>query len=231
LKQNQELVAQKDSRVKELEGKLETLQFELEEKTSALEEMSAKTIAEKDGSAAEETSSMHEDTQQQKLQPIIDAYETQLQETKQTLEAERLAWGQQQEEAEEKNRENMDRLRERLLGEKEILNNTIIEKDRALHKLQKNMDEMRDNIQVSDSVPRQPEKADHIIQEMHQSHQTRLTSLASQLNQQHAKYIDQLKLDYENQLRVMNDKQAEFEKQLDEKQKVYAYIYEHSTLN
>lgn len=57
-----------------------------------------------------------------------------------------------------------------------------------------------------------------LLQEMHQSHQTRLTSLTNQLNQQHASLTDQLKLEYENQLKAMSEKHAI---QFDEKIQVY----------
>lgn len=58
---------------------------------------------------------------------------------------------------------------------------------------------------------------------MHQSHQTRLTSLTNQLNQQYAQGMDQLKSDYEDRLKLAskNDhNNEEFSAEMEEKKKV-----------
>lgn len=145
-------MAQKDTRLKELEGKLGVLQHELDEKSSALEKMGTKLSNKKDSLATallEPSMIENNKQQQQQLQQRMDAYETEIQETKRTFEKERLRWIQEQEESEEKNRENTEKLREKLQSEKNLLNKTILEKERAQSKLQKCMDEMRDNIQVN----------------------------------------------------------------------------------
>lgn len=54
----------------------------------------------------------------------------------------------QQEVAEEKNRDNMQKLREKLEHEKSIINAKVMDKERDIVKLKKDMDEMRDNIRV-----------------------------------------------------------------------------------
>lgn len=152
MKKKEEVVAQKDTRLKELEGKLGVLQHELDEKSSALEKMGTKLSNKKDSLATallEPSMIENNKQQQQQLQQRMDAYETEIQETKRTFEKERLRWIQEQEESEEKNRENTEKLREKLQSEKNLLNKTILEKERAQSKLQKCMDEMRDNIQVN----------------------------------------------------------------------------------
>lgn len=62
---------------------------------------------------------------------------------------------------------------------------------------------------------------------MHQSHQTRLTSLTNQLNQQYAQSMDQLKSDYENRLKMFskNDHNQEFKTEIEAKKKVYRHTY------
>jgi predicted component of type VI protein secretion system len=56
---------------------------------------------------------------------------------------------------------------------------------------------------------------------MHQSHQTRLTTLTSQLNQQHTQNIDQLKMYYESRLKSKDkNEDQEFKIELENKIKV-----------
>lgn len=58
---------------------------------------------------------------------------------------------------------------------------------------------------------------------MHQSHQTRLTSLTNQLNQQFAQSMDQLKSDYEDRLKIFSEKDLhnkESSTEIEEKKKV-----------
>ncbi|KAG2194836.1 hypothetical protein INT47_007898, partial [Mucor saturninus] len=98
----------------------------------------------------------------------------------------------------------MQKLREKLEQEKSILNTKVMDKERDIMKLKKDMDEMRDN-----------------IRDMHQSHQTRLTSLTNQLNQQYAQGMDQLKSDYEDRLKMASksDRNQEFSAEIEEKKK------------
>ncbi|CAO0803070.1 unnamed protein product [Mucor circinelloides] len=80
-----------------------------------------------------------------------------------------------QEEMEKKNRQDLENLREKLEIEKNALKNTMAEKDRTISKLNHELDEMRDN-----------------IQEMHQTHQSRLTTMSNQLEAKYEQRIHSL---------------------------------------
>lgn len=58
-----------------------------------------------------------------------------------------------------------------------------------------------------------------LFQDMHQSHQTRLTTLTNQLKQQHAQSINKLKSEYEERL-IYGEESLNFKLELECKSKV-----------
>lgn len=72
----------------------------------------------------------------------------QLKESANLLEEEKAMLTRKQEEAEEILRENMEKLREKLESEKQVLSNCIFEKETEIKRIKKEMDELRESIQV-----------------------------------------------------------------------------------
>jgi chromosome segregation ATPase len=67
---------------------------------------------------------------------------------KDAMEEERALLIRNQEEAEENLRDNMEKLREKLESEKQELGKRIVEKEKEIYRIKREMDELRDSIQV-----------------------------------------------------------------------------------
>lgn len=177
------------NRLEELEGLLEENKKEL----LLMKEMKVEAIQTEE----EQVESIEKEEEEIKSKELIQRIEFLLNESnelKKTFDLEKLDLIQHYEITEVRNRESMEKLREKLENEKVVLNGNLLDKERDIEKLKKDMDDMRDN-----------------IKEMHQSHQTRLTTLTNQLNQQYNENIDKLKsnhmdekLKYENELEKTN---------------------------
>ncbi|GAA5806180.1 hypothetical protein HPULCUR_011710 [Helicostylum pulchrum] len=189
LSQQETQLEEKETNLTELRTKLEQLESALEQSKNELlvmqEEPSDQPTAASDQQQQEET----DQQRQQGLLQTIDSLQNQSNQLKQSFDIERMDLIQQYESAEVKNRDCMEKLREKLENEKLILSGNVLDKERDIEKLKKDMDEMRDN-----------------IKEMHQSHQTRLTTLTNQLNKQYTENTDMLKSDHhERELQHKNE--------------------------
>ncbi|KAI8990030.1 hypothetical protein BDB01DRAFT_833071 [Pilobolus umbonatus] len=106
---------------------------------------------------------------------------------------------------EKKNRDIVEKLRGKMEAEKELLGGTLADKELEINKLKREIDEMR-----------------HDIQDMHRQHQTRLTTVSNQLNQQYCDQIEQLKIECSVLLRksgktdVLNEHIQQLEAQIEE---------------
>jgi len=121
-----DLVKQREADLKDLKTKLEHVQCQLEQQISANQSRADERI-------------LLEQLREQQQQFIH---------LKQLHENEKADILLNQEEMEKKNRQNLENLREKLEIEKNALKNTMAEKDRTISKLNHELDEMRDNIQV-----------------------------------------------------------------------------------
>lgn len=149
LSQNEDLLVEKEIDLQKLKTKLEQLEHEIEEnKLQLLKQQEAEVIA---------TEIIIPDNEPLlQLEKKIQLLQTQSIDQKKSFDQERAALiqkheislSQQQEVAEEKNRESIQKLREKLEQEKSILNAKVMDKERDIVKLKKDMDEMRDNIRV-----------------------------------------------------------------------------------
>lgn len=122
-----DLLKQRETDLKDLKTKLEHVQCQLEQQISANQ------------SRADERMLLEQLREQQQQQFIR---------LKQLHENEKSDILLNQEEVEKKNRQNLENLREKLEIEKNALKSTMAEKDRTISKLNHELDEMRDNIQV-----------------------------------------------------------------------------------
>lgn len=86
---------------------------------------------------------------EKELLETISSLENQSNELKQSFDQEKMDLIQQHETAEIRNRESMEKLREKLENEKLVLSGNLFDKERDIEKLKKDMDDMRDNIKVS----------------------------------------------------------------------------------
>ncbi|CEP11183.1 hypothetical protein [Parasitella parasitica] len=144
---------QREADLKDVKARLEQMQFKFEQQISANKHRA----------------------EEEALKAQLNEHQRQVSELKQSFEREKLDILANHQEAEEKNRQNIENLREKLDIEKELLNNTTVEKNRVIEKLNHELDEMRDN-----------------IKEMHQTHQTRLTAMSKQLESKYEQRINSL---------------------------------------
>lgn len=121
-----DLLKQRETDLKDLKTKLEHVQCQLEQQISANQSRADERI-------------LLEQLKEQQQQFIH---------LKQLHENEKSDILLNQEEMEKKNRQNLENLREKLEIEKNALKSTMAEKDRTISKLNHELDEMRDNIQV-----------------------------------------------------------------------------------
>lgn len=120
------LLKEREADLKDTKSKLEHLQFELEQQISA--------------NKCRTDEKVYLDQLYEQQQQFIML--------KQSLESEKSDILLNQEAAEQKNRQNLENLREKLEIEKDLLNNMTIEKNRNIEKLNHELNEMRDNIKV-----------------------------------------------------------------------------------
>jgi hypothetical protein len=155
LSENQNLLKEREENLKELVMKLEQLEHEMKHQKLLMQQQKAENkhnmtlieaTAEKESIVQQELPD--KDLQAQALIEKIELLQYQSNEIKQSFSQERIALIQHYEAAEEKNRENMDKLRQKLENENEVLNNEVLNKERDIKRLTKDMDEMRDNIRV-----------------------------------------------------------------------------------
>lgn len=151
MSQNEDLLAEKEIDLQGLKIKLKQLEHEIEgNKVQLLLQQENNVII---------TEIKTPDTEpilQLELLGKIELLQNQSNDLKQSFDMERItlirqhevALSLQQEVAEEKNRDSMQKLREKLEHEKSIINAKVMDKERDIVKLKKDMDEMRDNIRV-----------------------------------------------------------------------------------
>lgn len=147
------MLAEKEDDLKKLKTKLEQLELEIEENKAQLLRKQEADVMVTEIKTVDNGPLLL-------LEEKIQLLQIQSDELKQSFDLERAALiqqhevslSQQQELAEEKNRENIQKLREKLEQEKTILNAKVMDKERDIMKLKKDMDEMRDNIRVYDNT-------------------------------------------------------------------------------
>lgn len=149
LSQNEDLLVEKEIDLQKLKTKLEQLEHEIEEnKLQLLKQQEAEMIATAIKIPDNEPLLQLEEKIQLLQIQSIDQKKSFDQERAALIQKHEISLSQQQEVAEEKNRESIQKLREKLEQEKSILNAKLMEKERDIMKLKKDMDEMRDNIRV-----------------------------------------------------------------------------------
>ncbi|KAI8097966.1 uncharacterized protein B0P05DRAFT_98045 [Gilbertella persicaria] len=216
LKEKEEQLAEKETNLKLLESKLQQLQYELDENQKLYhmniipqsQESSSTQNNTSDIEYASSSTSVNDMEErinafQEKELLLIERYEAQIKQSHEEFAKEKLALMQQHAAAEEKSEETLQKMQERMETEKQV----VFERERTIQKLIKDMDEMRDN-----------------IQDMHRSHQTRLTALTQQLNAQHTESTAQLRVEYETRLKEIaasNDLEQEFRETLSQKVKEF----------
>lgn len=85
-------------------------------------------------------------------QELLEQLELSLKQSKEKerfFDEERIKYNTLYENSEKRNRENIEKLREWHENEKLVLNSSILDKDREIEKLEKDMDELRYNIRVN----------------------------------------------------------------------------------
>lgn len=95
---------------------------------------------------------------------------------KSIVEAEKERYEQDKQDIEKKCHEQLETQKDKLCGE-------LFEKDRAIEKLKNKVDDMRDS-----------------IQEMHREHQTRLSNLTQQLQQQQTDDLNQIEKEFKERM-------------------------------
>lgn len=149
LSQNEDLLVEKEIDLQKLKTKLEQLEHEIEEnKLQLLKQQEAEVIATEIIIPDNEPLLQLEEKIQLLQTQSIDQKKSFDQERAALIQKHEISLSQQQEVAEEKNRESIQKLREKLEQEKSILNAKVMDKERDIVKLKKDMDEMRDNIRV-----------------------------------------------------------------------------------
>lgn len=170
----QAVLSQQETQLEEKEINLSELRTKLEQLESALEQSKNELLVMQEEPSDQPTAaSDHQQQQQQQketdrqqkeidrqqkeidhqrqqeLLQTIDSLQNQSNQLKQSFDIERMDLIQQYESAEVKNRDCMEKLREKLEHEKLILSGNVLDKERDIERLKKDMDEMRDNIKVS----------------------------------------------------------------------------------
>lgn len=152
------LLADKQSLIESKEEDLALLRERLQKIETGLatpEEL--ETITEKDDSESsntqQEDSVSAEEIKQLKdhihqLEQERDKAVVQLKESASLMEEEKALLIRKHEEAEETLRDNMEKLREKLESDKQALTNRIVEKEKEIKRIKRDMDELRDSIQV-----------------------------------------------------------------------------------
>jgi hypothetical protein len=140
LTEKEELLVEKENNLKEMKVKLEKLQHEIE---NSIRQQSTQDIL--PSKPEIETGQEHKE---QELLEKIQLLQNQSAELKQSFDSERRKLLKQNEEEKEEDREIIEKLKEKLENEKLVLTAKVLDKEREVEKLRKDMDEMRDNIRV-----------------------------------------------------------------------------------
>lgn len=154
LSQKMKDLAEKDKELNELKERLKESQHEVKIRESSMQSQQNHSAATLTASEVESNLSLVTTTRsatqkEQELLKQLELLKKQSSKQQQLFDEERLNFLKNYESTEKRNRENIEKLRERHENDKLVFNSNILYKDREIEKLEKNMDEMRYNIRVN----------------------------------------------------------------------------------